>query len=425
MKILCAGDLHMGRRSTRLPAGVPAATASATRIWERIVDLALERAVDAVALSGDVVDRGNRFFEAIGPFERGLARLRARGIPVVAVAGNHDFDVLPSIADSVGPEAFRLLGRGGAWERAEIATASGPLRVNGWSFPREHHPTNPLAGFDLPDAEGFTLGLLHADLGQATSPYAPVRLHELRQRPPGFWLLGHIHAPAVHEAAGAATVLYPGSPHALDPGEPGEHGAWLLTWTPATGTSLERIPLSPVRYDEVEVCVGDVADVGDARNRVVAAVRTYLTARATDAAPVRCASLRVRVTGRTPLHGTLAEGLSEVGDVELELGGVVACIERLELATRPAVDLQALAGARDPSAILAGLLLRLESDDADDGIAELLRGAERRALDIRNAPAYADLPAGGEPPPDPREGLRTQAWALLDALLAQQREVGA
>lgn len=40
--------------------------------WSRIVDYAIAHGVDVVALSGDIVDRDNRYFEAIGPFQRGL-----------------------------------------------------------------------------------------------------------------------------------------------------------------------------------------------------------------------------------------------------------------------------------------------------------------------------------------------------------------
>jgi hypothetical protein len=89
MKILCSGDLHLGRRSSRLPAGVDAGAHSATAAWKALVELAIAERVDLVALSGDLVDRANRYFEAFGPLEAGVRRLTAAGIPTVAVAGNH------------------------------------------------------------------------------------------------------------------------------------------------------------------------------------------------------------------------------------------------------------------------------------------------------------------------------------------------
>jgi len=82
------------------------------QVWGDTVSYAVEQAVDVVALTGDVVDAQNKRYEALGPLQRGLRRLEEAGIPVVAVAGNHDFDALPRLAEMVEAEHFHLLGRG-------------------------------------------------------------------------------------------------------------------------------------------------------------------------------------------------------------------------------------------------------------------------------------------------------------------------
>ena len=119
-------------------------------MWEAMVERAIEEKVDLVALAGDVVDHDNRFFEATGPFERGLTRLGSHGIPTFAVAGNHDFDVFPRVAEAVGSDCFRLLGRGGQWEETRFTAKDGQeLCLHGWSFPSSHVPTSPLADYHL------------------------------------------------------------------------------------------------------------------------------------------------------------------------------------------------------------------------------------------------------------------------------------
>src|SRR5690606_34254660 len=138
MKLLCTGDLHLGRRSSRLPSHLDGRTHSCAGCWDQVVALALEESVDVVALSGDLVDRDNRFYEAVGPLESGLRRLADAGIEIVAVAGNHDHDVLPRLVDALGPEAFRLLGRGGVWERATVRRGGRVLHIDGWSFPEPY-----------------------------------------------------------------------------------------------------------------------------------------------------------------------------------------------------------------------------------------------------------------------------------------------
>src|SRR5690606_1937215 len=97
VRILCAGDLHLGRRSSRVPWDGDGAAGSCAEAWMRLVECAIRERVDLVALSGDLVDHDNRWFEAFGPLERGLKRLADAGIPVYAVAGNHDYDTLPHL----------------------------------------------------------------------------------------------------------------------------------------------------------------------------------------------------------------------------------------------------------------------------------------------------------------------------------------
>ena len=53
MKLLCTGDLHVGRRSSGLPSDDKHSCAAA---WSRVVDEALVAKVDVVLLSGDLMD---------------------------------------------------------------------------------------------------------------------------------------------------------------------------------------------------------------------------------------------------------------------------------------------------------------------------------------------------------------------------------
>src|SRR5690606_13045139 len=182
VKILCTGDVHIGRSSTRFRGDPDARALSCAGAWSLIVDRAIAERVDLVAVSGDLVDRANRSFEAYGPLERGLERLKEAGIRTVAVAGNHDFDVLPGLVTTIGDAYFRLLGADGRWERLTLSRDGATIHLDGWSFPREHHPGNPLTGYDLPDPGGAAvLGLLHCDVDQTASRYAPVALAELRR----------------------------------------------------------------------------------------------------------------------------------------------------------------------------------------------------------------------------------------------------
>jgi DNA repair protein SbcD/Mre11 len=421
MKILCGGDLHLGRRSSRLGTETESGAHSAAAAWHAMVELAIEERVGLVALSGDLVDRANRYFEAFGPLERGVRRLTAAGIPVTAVAGNHDHDVLPRLAASFG-KGFRLLGAGGRWEGFTVQAEGAPaLHVVGWSFPAERVARSPLERLPPLPRDGVpVLGLLHADLEQPASPYAPVRAAELRGTSAAFWLLGHLHAPRLHEEAGAAPILYPGSPQALDPGEPGAHGAWIVEIAPGRLPAARFVPLSSVRYETVEVDAGGVAEPEELDRRVAEGVRSALEeVMAEGCGPLRHLACRVRVTGRTPLHRLVEARLrAGAGELEAEHGEVRARIERVEVETRPAVELAEVARAGDAPGVLARFVLALDAGVLEPAHERLLAELAARAGEVRRTRPYQAL---GDPPPtapEVRALARRQALLLLDGLLA-------
>jgi DNA repair protein SbcD/Mre11 len=371
------------------------------------------------------VDQANRFYEAAGAVEAGVRTLAAAGIPTIAVAGNHDHDTLPWIARAFTPEEFRVLGSGGRWERHTLLVAGRPaLHVDGWSFPAAavaedptlHHPRWPRDGVPV-------VGVLHGDLGQAVSRHAPVTLDTLRSTPVDFWLLGHIHRQARHEQPGVATVLYPGSPQAMDPGEPGVHGPWLLEIDGRGRTEARQRPLATVRYETVEVPLEGVKEEGEVDRRVVDRVQEVLRSAEPEAGPLKFLNVRVRLVGRTPLHRWLERrGWNEVAGLEARHGEVRGLVERVEVATRPTRDLETLARGHDAPALLAALVRGLEDGDLAAPESELVRRAHTRAGQVAAARQYLPLREALDAFPEPavRQVLGEQALLLLDELLIRR-----
>ena len=431
MRILATADIHIGRRSTRLPPDADARTTSSAAAWSSIVDLAVAQQVDVVAIAGDLVDHDNRFYEALGPLERGLRRLAERGIDVVAVAGNHDYDVLPSLARSLPEGCLTLVGSGGRWERVTLRRGDRRLHVDGWSFPTRHVRENPLASRDLPPPPDGTpvLGMLHADLDSAGSSYAPVSLGSLHATPATFWLLGHVHCSAFFEREGLPGVLYPGSPNPMDPGEPGEHGVWMLELAAGQVPVRTFVPLARVRYEMMDVDITDVS-TDDLRQRLVQSMR----ARAAElvAPPLEHLSFRLRLTGRTPLHRSIDAAVARLAtDLQFDVNGAAIHVDRVECDTRPVRDMASLASGADAAAWLAGLITLLDAPDAQgttngthdrrdfDALIGQLGSVART---VRTARGMDALPDSHEHIPDERLrlDLRRGAELLLDELLAQK-----
>ena len=216
--LLFVGDIHLGRTPHRLGVdGMDPNELDPSEAWSRVVRYAVDRKVQAVVLAGDVVDHDEDRFEAFGHLSRGTATLVEHGIRVLGVAGNHDHVALPRLADRI-PD-FTLLGRDCTWQRVELEGVD----LIGWSFNSRHHAGDPLespglqTALDARRSDALCLGVLHGDLDQSQSRYAPVRTEDLAQHPVSGWFLGHIHQP--HDLTQARPIGYLGSLVGLDRSE--------------------------------------------------------------------------------------------------------------------------------------------------------------------------------------------------------------
>ncbi len=423
--ILITGDIHLGRHPTHIPEEIDGPQYSPSAVWRTLVERAIQEEVDAVVITGDVIDRKNRFYEAYGPFEDGCRRLQDASIPVIVVAGNHDYDTLPNIASGTHLDNLHLLGTRGSWERFTLERDGIPVACfDGWSFPAEHVHESPVTRYDLPQTTGIpVIGVLHADLDSMRSTYAPVAKSELLRTPTVAWILGHIHKPAVYDSA-VPLIVTPGSPQPLDPGEVGPHGPWLVT-IKSTVVKATQIPLATIRYARLDIDVSSIDDPWGVPALVSARLREE-AALSADMDSLELVLLRVVLAGRSAVDAQLRDpdvqnGIKE--ELKLELGGVQVRIESLNVETQPRLDLEDLRRGKTPAGWLARLLL-LENDRL---LAEHARLVEDSVSTMRTAyhsRAYLPLRQedwAGSPDQDTAiRALRREARNLLDVLTRQK-----
>lgn len=374
IQILAAADLHLGRRSKKLPRGADPAVSSPIQTWHRIVDEAVQRRVDLVCLAGDLVDKDNKYFEAFGPLMEGFRKLETHQIPVYLIAGNHDFDVLPELVEQAGNPYVHLLGASGEWEHETIDGLELPLTIAGWSFPAQHCRTNPLKNLpvDLP-AGTLTVGLLHGDVDAADSRYAPVRRSDLEAAPVDLWLLGHIHKPEL--LSESPMTFYPGSPHALDSGEKGKHGVWLVTIHSENRIERSMLPLSPIRYEQFQVGMDEITSREEWRAAVVSAVDEYLGAPQAGLQQTKLLMCDIELTGRSPAYEAINEWTADpdIQEFSYVQNGTEACLRKIRNAAKPAVgNLEELAEEPTPAGYLAHLIQTIEQEQESDLLEELL-----------------------------------------------------
>jgi DNA repair exonuclease SbcCD nuclease subunit len=393
MKLVLAGDLHLGRTSSRLPDAWrdEARTLSG---WDRLVEATLREQADALLLSGDLIDASNRFFETLGALEAGIRTLADAGIRTLAVCGNHDAEVLPRLATRLPPTSFRLLGAGGQWERLRLDSPDGSLWICGWSFPSPRVSRDPTLDFPATAADGLpTLAMVHGDPGQPDSPYAPLSLPRLQSLPVAGWLLGHIHRPRLE--AGTPWVLMPGSPQPLDPGEPGPHHAWICELRNGQLELPRPFFPSTLQYRPLDVEVGPADPASE--EWVIAQLERLLAAAPFEGRQ----ALRVRLHGTHPDPERFEEALRHL--IDWSPPGLA--VESVESALHPSLDLDRIAEAGPVQALLI------------EALRQPPPALRRRWEEIRESLRHQTEFAGKGLPPPEEEGA--ELTAALERVLRE------
>lgn len=390
IRIFATADLHLGKAS----ADVTGHYATTKHTWESLVNWAISQAVDVVALCGDIVDRDNRYFEAVGPFQEGLEKLEKNGIEVFMVAGNHDHDVLPGILRNIKLPNVHLLGANGIWELFPYTKAGETIQFAGWSFPRLIVQESAMTGWHLPgyDPNYPIVGLLHGDMDNPDSRYNPFRLNELIKQGVSLWILGHIHKPEQLRAH-SPQVWYTGSPHALSAKEPGPHGPMLFTIEAGKPVIAERIFLSPVRYERLDVDVSGCNDVMALRDHVMTMLRADTENKLAQLEQVSAIVYQVSLIGRHARIKQVEQWAANITDLAVRLEtGTNLSVRRLTCNLAAEIgDLNELALQSSMIGQLAQTILAIQNKTSTPFLEELIDAWLKKARSLTDTGTYEPL----------------------------------
>ncbi len=415
--LICAADLHLGRQ-------VGSERSYVIQAWEILIDTCInyEPKIDALLLAGDLIDKNNCFLEIRGVFLKGISKLLAQGIPVIAVKGNHDSKILDQFHSALGNSQFRLIGANGMWERTSFMIKGRVLHIDGISFTEAHMKSNPLSGRTWdPTSEGDALiGLLHCDIDVRDSDYAPVQSSDFNGLPHHAWILWHLHIPRTIRSD-RPLVQHCGSLQGLDIGqsECGPRGAWKLTIDPYGTVASTFIPLAPLRWEQVGIDVSKISGSGW-EEQVLKKIEDEITLLADDSEATEIIGVRLQLEGRTSIYRELLRNLPKLQ--EQESSGITSkgrfipyFLESVRNHTRPELDLASLAeGKNIVSAIARKLLQAQQNQSLPEAVSMHLRDKlERDPYLKKRVNAW----------PEESECLElylNQGYALLDELLGQQ-----
>jgi DNA repair protein SbcD/Mre11 len=403
IKLLHLADLHIGVENY---GRVDPATGLHTRLIDYLarldeaIDFGLSEEVDAVLIAGDIYKNRSPNPTHQREFARRVHRLRAAGLPVLILTGNHD--VSPAAGRAHAIEIFDTLAVEGVTiaDRPKthlIETRSGPLQVIALPWVTRHNllTKEELRLSSILEVETMLLDRIDRFLQHAAASADPqiptvltvhgtiagatvgseqsIMLGRDLVLPKGvvslpnvdYVALGHVHK---HQSLGEhPPVVYPGSIERIDFGEEREEKGCVLVELAKGATSWRFHRLAARPFVTVSV---DVRDVPDPQARVMTAIERR---------PVRDAVVRVKIDARaeqTRLLRTdeIRERLDEAG--AFFVAAVAIEVERTGRGNRLGAGDAAILEGLTPRKALE-LYLRAKTPPlAEERIAALLSAAD-------------------------------------------------
>lgn len=263
--IHCA-DLHLGEPLSGLRGGSGGPWAEALReagnkAFENVVNIAIERKVDALLIAGDVYNSENHSLAAQIAFARELYRAALAHIEIFIVHGNHDplesgwnaeIPMVPSV------HVFSADDVEGVPIHVKNETV---VMVYGMSYKTNHVTENLVRRFHKKDDKLFSIGMLHTEVGVSESPYAPCTIEDLRVAGMDYWALGHIHTRQIISTE--PYIVYPGNIQGLDKSETGPRGCYLVNVGEYGTVEMEFIETDMMRWVDWSIDISSFAQVED------------------------------------------------------------------------------------------------------------------------------------------------------------------
>lgn len=345
MKFLHLADLHLGKRVNGFSM-----LEDQAHILRQILAILDDEQPDGVLIAGDVYDKSVPSVEAVGLLDGFLTELRARGVPVLLISGNHDSPERLAfggrVMDSCGIHISPVYD--GALAPVTLQDAFGPVHV--WLLPFVK-PAHVRRWFPDADIESYTdamaEAIAHMDIDTAARNVlvthqfvtggARSGSEELSVggtdnvdsgvfAPFDYVALGHLHG-AQH--IGRETIRYAGSPLKYSFSEARQHkSVTVVTLGEKGDVQVRTVALTPLRelreirgsYDELtarsfyehttyrsdylHLILTDEQDVFDAMSRL-RTIYPYLMTLDYDNARTRAAggmSVPAETERRTPLE---------------------------------------------------------------------------------------------------------------------------
>ncbi|MEK9628504.1 MAG: DNA repair exonuclease [Nitrospinota bacterium] len=376
-RFIHCSDLHIDSPfkglTSQAPALARALRESTFNAFQNIARLALQEKVDAVLIAGDVFDGADRSLQAQLKFRRILKELSDQEIQSFIVHGNHD--PLDSWAHTLEWPEHVTIFPGNKVQHVPVKKDGKNIAwIYGISYPEKEVSENLALKFRKEKEEGFSIGLLHANVGQhpGHDNYAPCSINDLVSRNFDYWALGHIHEHKVLRESEPA-IVYSGNTQARHLNETGQKGCCLVTLATNSPPNIRFMTTDVVSYRSATLDLQNAETIND----VIRSIQNQCEELAKETIPREGLVVRLNLTGRTIIHkelqaaGTLNALMEEIhGFFE---GHSPWIIVELHAETAGTYDINTLKEGKDFIADLVNLCDETEKEELNKKIDESLK----------------------------------------------------
>ena len=367
---LHAADLHLGAPLKSLgshiePVKADYIRAETKRVFDDLVNLAIERSVEFVVLAGDVYDTAENDPVAQLRVNAGFRRLQEANIPVFIVHGNHD-----PLGSSQRSNIRELPANVKVFPHDSVSThlvqlSNGvTVTVAGISYLKAEE-RRPLASMFDGLSGSPLIGVLHTNVGGSREhgDYAPCTAAELVASQVNYWALGHIHLRSVNGSANNWWV-YPGNlqGRSTKSSECGPKGVMIV---PIDESGVvhepEFVACDRARFERIVAACDEFTTMEEAVDGAASRVAEKVEENGS-----RPSVVVVELTGATAVHGSLTAdeflaSLTEACESFIGQGQIVKVIDH----TRKLVNPDEV---RRSNSIAAEALQALDERRADAGV---------------------------------------------------------
>jgi len=366
MKFIHCADVHLDTPLQGLAhypgAPVDEIRNATRRAFEKVLNAAISEKVDFIIIAGDLYDTGLKSFESALFFNKEMARLKDAGIDVYLIHGNHDAasKLIKLLRPPRNVKVFR------STEPQTILNQELRIAIHGQSFATPEVTEDLAEKYPPPVPNYFNIGILHTNLGGVSehANYAPCSLQSLKNKGYQYWALGHVHNGQI--LCTDPYIVYPGNIQGRNGKEQGEKSCEMVTVSETGTISMKKILTSVVPWVEAEIDVSGCQTADDVYEKVRIRFGQLLSE-----SKDRVTAVRLRIVGATDAHSELNRDAEQIRNeaisIASECGDGLFWVERVQLATQPRWDREALLKRDDPIGEVVRILAALREDAASVG----------------------------------------------------------